>query len=430
MSRWRRRSSSQRPPAAWGLAAGVAASLLLATSPNVVTTSVEIRAYPLLILESAGIFACLIRYATSPSESRWRWLAGMLACGIAAMYTHFFGLVALGGALLAAFVLARAHGESVLPVIAAGCIAAIAGLGLAPFVLASAGLSSARSAPHAERLVGLERLHYRLFSHPATSVSPVAVGLAALGFVLGIASGLAPKTRSGSAAAGLALALASGGAVVMLAHLAQSAFEAAQPSYNIWMLSPLAILMASGLAARAGAVRSAAIAAIVLSMAANLYADGQLAFRGDHFAHTPHRPISEILRRLGPAEVAVIHDRDTIQAWEIYAPIRSEFRGRVRQFCYVPASRDGAGVRVADYPSLRGEIDPTGLPFPHLIVVRSERKRARDIASQIRSGIVPLGDGPVTQALLASGAWERIEQESYLSFVGADVNVFRKVTRP
>jgi Dolichyl-phosphate-mannose-protein mannosyltransferase len=416
---------------AWGVSAGVAASLLLATSPNVVMASVEIRAYPLLILASAGIYACLIGYATSAAEARRRWLAGMLACGIAAMYTHFFGLVALGGALLAAFVLARADGESVLPVVAAGCVAAFAALGLVPFVFASAGISRTGGAPPSEKLVGLVRLPYRLFSHPAMRVSPMAVGLAAVGCVLGVVCGLAPKIRSGRAAAGLAMALASGGAVVVLAHMAQSAFEAGQPNYNLWMLPPLAILMASGLAARARVVRAAAIAAIALSIATNLYADGQLAFRGDYFAHSPHRPIADVIRRLGPAEVAIIHDGDALDpAWDIYAPIRSEFGGRVRQFCYVPGGHEAGDIRVADYPTLSGEFDPTDLPFHDLIVVRSERKYARDIASQIHGGIVPLGDGPVTKALLASGGWERVEQKTYLAFVGADVDVFRKVARP
>jgi hypothetical protein len=417
---------------AWSLIVGVAAALLLATSPNVVMNSVEIRAYPILILEAAGIYACLIRYATSPPASRRRWLAGMVAFGIAAMYTHFFGLVALGGALVAALVLAKANGESVLTVMAAGGVAALAALGLAPFVLASAGLSEEGALSAGGRLAGLVRLGYRLFSNPAMSISPVAVGLAATGFVLGIACGLAPKIRGERAATALALALASGGAVVVLAHLAQSAFEAAQPRYNVWMLPPLAILMASGLAARARAVRATALAGIAMSLAANVYADGQLALRGDHFAHSPYRPIAEIIRRLGPRQVAVIHDvetAETARTWDIYASIRTEFGREVRQFALDTGGRAADGVRAVEYPARKAEYDPTALPFHDLIVVRSAGRSAREVAEQIRNGIVPMGDGRVTRALLASGGWQRVEEATYLAFIRADIDVFRKVDR-
>lgn len=417
---------------AWGLASGVAAALLLATSPNVVVQAVEIRAYPMLILTSAGVFACLIGYAAGPIESRRRWLVGIVGCGIVAMYTHFFGLTALGGALVAALVLAKARGERIGSVIAAGGIAAVAALGLGPFILASKSMSHPAAGLSEGKATDLIRLVYRLFSHPATSVSTVAVGLAAVGFVVAIGCGLASKQRSGWAAAALAMAMASGLAVVVLAHLAQSSFAAASPHYNAWILPPLALLMASGLAASARAVRGVALAAIVMMLAANTYADGQLAVRGEAFAHTPHRHIAALITRYPPDEVAVIHDGDVAVAWHIYAPVRYEFGGGLRQFSYVPDEPGSAGVHVALYPPRQDKVlvDPTRLPFHQLIVVRSEQRGAKDIASQIRAGIVPIGDGPVTRALLASGRWERVEQATYLAFIGADVDVFRRAPAP
>jgi hypothetical protein len=82
---------------------------------------------------------------------------------------------------------------------------------------------------------------------------------------------------------------------------------------------------------------------------------------------------------------------------------------------------------VSDYPDRKTEVDPTNLPFNEQIVVRSEKRRAKDVASQIHHGVVPLGDGPVSRALLASGAWDRVEQAIYPAFVSAEVDVFRKV---
>jgi Dolichyl-phosphate-mannose-protein mannosyltransferase len=418
----------------WGLGSGVAAALLLATSPNVVITSVEIRSYPALILMSSGLFACLVGYVSGPIESRGRWLAGLVACGIGAMYSHFFGLVALGGALVGAFVVAIVKKEKITPVILAGVVAGLASLGLAPFVMASYGLSAGlQPVPDSGgKMIGLVKMGYRFFAHPSTSVSKVAVGLAALGFALGIACGFARKRQAGSVALALILALASGLAVVTLAHLGQSSFEATSANYNMWVLPPLAMLIASGLAAEARAVRVASLAAIVMTIAANTYAVGQLSIHGDAFAHTSYGPIANLLRGYDPAKVAVIHDDDAEvrRAFAIYVPMRYEFGPKVRQFFYNSGGQDGAGVELTEYPDLKAKCGLDDLPFDDLIVVRSQDIRAVDIASQIHHGIVPLGDGPVTKALLASGKWERIAESTYLSFHGADVDVFRKVARP
>lgn len=406
---------------AWGLLAGSAAALLLATSPNAVMTAVEIRAYPMLILASAAIFACLIGLAEGPPSARGRWLAAMTACGIAAMYTHFFGLVAFGGAWVAAAVLAWTRGDRIGPLIMAAIVAGLLAMGLLPFILASAGISHEAAAGGESKLLGIVRLVYRLFSSPPMAMSRAAVGLSAVGAAVGVVAGLSAGIRRAPAAVAMAIALVSGGAVVVLAHLAQSSFEAARPSYNVWMLPPLMLLVASGLSTSTRAARIAVGAAVAMLLSANLYADAQLALHGDAFAHTAHGPIARILHRLDPHRTAVIHDGDTEQAWHIYSPIRYEFRGKVRQFAHVP----GEGVRVSAYPSGEGRLDPVDLPFRNLVVVRSKQWRASDIADQVRGGTAPQGDGPIARALLASGRWERVEEGTYPAFVGADVDVFR-----
>jgi hypothetical protein len=414
---------------AWGITGGTVAALLLATSPNVIVQAVEIRAYPLLILESAGIFTCFVGYSAGPAALNRRWLAGMWACGIAAMYTHFFGLVVLGGALVASFLVARFRGDKIVPVVIAGAMAAFAALGVGPFAFASAAISQAGVGPAEGKMADLIRLGYRLFSHPSTAVNPVAVGLSAIGFALTVACSLFRKTCSEWASVGLWLALGSGGAVVALAHMSQSCFQAASPNYNVWMLPPLVLLMASGMAANARPVRVAALAGVVLVLVANAYAIGQLAVRGDAFAHSPHRHIADLIRRYGPRDVAVVHDGSASQAWHIYTPIRYEFGGRIRQFSDVSSDWGSEALRVVDYPSGEAKLDPRDLPFRTLLVVRSTQQSAKSVASMIHRGVAPLGDGRVAQTLLASPAWARVEQETYFAFVAADVDVFQKVDR-
>jgi hypothetical protein len=418
---------------AWGLGAGAAAALLLATSPNVVMYSVEIRAYALLILASSGTFACLVAYAEAPGGSRGRWLAGSAACGVAAAYTHFFGLVPLGGALLAAAVLAARRGERVAPVVGAGLVAGVAALGLVPFVRASVGLSPVRVAPSVQqKLTGLAKLAYRQFSHASLTVSHVAVGLAALAFLLGLGCALSRKRRSGAASLGVGLALASGAAVVTLAHLAQASFDASQPTYNVWLAPGLALFIASGLASAARWGRVAATAAVALAVAANSYGVAQLAVNGDAFAHTAYRPIGDLIRRIGPGEVAVIHDDggSFVESWPTHVPIDFNFGGAVREYGYASGGPGAGPVVLKDYPHRRGEVGLSDLPFDALIVVRTRTLYAAEIAAQLRGGVVPAEDGPVTAALLASPGWERVEESTHPAFCGVSLDVFRRARRP
>ena len=54
---------------------------------------------------------------------------------------------------------------------------------------------------------------------------------------------------------------------------------------------------------------------------------------------------------------------------------------------------------------------------------------ARDIASQIHHGVVEVGDGPVTRALLASGEWERVDQTFTSRSSVPTLTSFRRVPR-
>ena len=229
---------------AWGPVAGTAAGLLMALSPNVITTGVEIRAYPLLILTAAGAFYGLVRRLAMPagSEDR-RWLALIAAAGLAASYTHFFGLVVCGGTLLAALVMSRARGERLGPVLVAIAAVAVLAVGLGPFVLNSVTVSEPGQDQQAgavairDRLVNLARLGYRQYGHPSLTVRPAAVAAGTLGFAAAVVAALIVAARRPTGpAAGVAVALGAGAAVVAAATLAATTptFVPSQESYNTW----------------------------------------------------------------------------------------------------------------------------------------------------------------------------------------------------
>ena len=141
-------------------------------------------------------------------------------------------------------------------------VVGLAALGLIPFVLASAGMSSPTPDGGEGKLTGLVRLAYRQFSHPSLMVWPIAVAVAGVGFLMAGIAALVPKKAGQRESIGLLLVLVSGGIVVALAQLAQSHFRAASPSYNVWMLPTLALLLASGFAAAPKWARRASVVGI------------------------------------------------------------------------------------------------------------------------------------------------------------------------
>lgn len=409
---------------AWGTASAVVAGLLVALSPNVVVQAVEIRAYPLLILTSAGVYYCLVRLLESESN-RGKWIAALAACGIAASYTHFFGLVLTGGAFLALLVVFRACGDRVRPVLTAIAVVGILSLGLAPFVLASVGLShSAAPGNGAGKLVGLARLAYRLFAHPATAVSSVAVAAALVGGTLAIAAaGAAGFVERARVVTGLMIALASGFFVVILAHFAQSNFNAAAPSYNSWALPGVALVAAAGLRAPTRWHRRVARSGCFLLLAANAYGTVQLAVHGTSFAHTPYRAVAEIVRRYEPdAVVAYDEPLAPSQVWSIYSPLRYEFGPTMRQYEWVA----GSDARLVAYPNKETETDLVRVAAKHLVVVRPKQADAVQVADQVRNGVRPVEPGPLVERLSASPDWERVEAATFGSFVTTGVVVFRR----
>jgi 4-amino-4-deoxy-L-arabinose transferase-like glycosyltransferase len=417
----------------WGALAGAASGLLFALSPNVVVNSVEIRAYPLLLLTSAATFCCLIRYLLDVPLGSWRvWLAGMTVCSILAVFTHFFGLVMAGGVFLAALVLTPRRGRQFASVLFAIVIVGLATAGIAPFVLAAIGVSggSVDGAPDVAgegRLVDLGKLAYRLFVHPTMSLSSWALALAAVGIVVSFATALAPKKGSTRPSAGLIVALVSGLLVVAIAHLSQTKFAAATPSYSLWTAPAFALVLGSGLGASSMAVRRAAGIAVSLVVAAYLYGDAQLAAHGDYFAHSPHTSVSAFIRRVGAERVALIHDKVGPPIWMVYSPVRQAFGGAVRQYALIEGTE--SGPMVVDYPDRReAAVDPAGLTAEYLVVVLPAMTSTGEIVQQLRHGIHPLGDGPVALALKADPRWALVEESTRVAFVSADIDLFRKVS--
>ena len=93
----------------------------------------------------------------------------MTLCCIAAIYTHFYGLVLSGGCLTAALSSGLAAGVALGPVLMAIAVTGIAAIGLFPVRDRCCGHFRGHS-PEESNLYMLAQWIYRLYSHPVLSL--------------------------------------------------------------------------------------------------------------------------------------------------------------------------------------------------------------------------------------------------------------------
>jgi hypothetical protein len=303
-------------------------------------------------------------------------------------------------------------------------VVGLAALGVAPFIAASTRVYDelVGAGPGlGGRLVSIERLLVRLITHPALEVGP-RTGALALGAAVVLLASSRPTTGVGR---GIAVALAAGLAAVTLARLLADRFDAALPQYNAWMQPGFCLLLSSGLAARPGAVRVAAVSAaglLVLVFACGAY---QLAAHGDYFAHGPHRKVAALIRGLRADGVALVHDGGSSRVDFLYRPLRYEFGRGLPHFEYAGACEGRAAVTPYNPP--RPVVCPAeSLPYRFLLVVRTRRTSAAEAADQIRHGDRPLGDGPVARELQRSPGWRFVRRAVFVASDTAEVSVFER----
>ncbi len=407
-----------------GLDAATVAGFLFGLSPNVLVTAVEIRAYPLFLLLSAGSFWFFTRILAQPDKYRWQHITGLVLCLILAMYTHFYGVV-LAGALLSACLLVVWYAKGrCWPIIISIGIVGIALLGLTPFVLNAFSVS--HSATEKNYLYGIVRLLYRLFVHPTMGVNQIVVGVAVVSaMILGLLA--IPIKKDNYVQKGIWLALIVGFITVVATHFVLSSFGATAPSYNIWMLPGVYLLLACGLAVTyKQRLRKLAIVAAVLLIGANGFAASQLIIHGEYFAHGPHQKIASLIHRLGSDKVSIIYENSNVPIG--YFPLRYEFGSQLPQ--YLHKSGDIENINVLRLPKKDSKLDPLTLASPFVLVIRARQQYAKELRQQIHYGDKATPEGPVSLAFRQSERWQFIENHLFVAFVAADVVFFEQITSP
>ncbi|MCW2404187.1 4-amino-4-deoxy-L-arabinose transferase-like glycosyltransferase [Sphingobium sp. B1D7B] len=413
----------------YGSRAALIAGLLLVLSPRLVSMAVEIRAYPILLAISCGQAAMVIRGDVAQSVRR---LGLFVLLGVLSGYTHFFGLVATSAYTLAIFIDARTV-RGAVRVVLAYALLLLLWAGLAPFVLGAANLSSpapGSAAPAGG--VGLGDIAAFLAQMLVSGATLVDLPVAALCFAGGAILLLIAAVGLGGQAAtrgtairhdpviGLILALAAGTIVTIAAALLVSQFDALAPRYNIWMLAPLAVILAlaaDGAIARRGRVadwvRHAGTALLVIGSAAALV---MFLVRADWFIHGPSRTLESMVAK-AEKPLAVLHVGDA-WAWA-YFPLYRTHRDDLPQWLLTADGR--SAIRIT-----RGG-DPGGPPQPltaladraTLLVSHVELKSHNDLRAVAR-GETPPPARDLVPALTAAG-WrpaETIDRPGNFAFTG------------
>lgn len=345
----------------FGTRAALIAGLILALSPKLVETAVEIRAYPIFFALSCAQLAMIVRGDIAGRTGR---LILFLLLGLISGYTHFFGVVATSAYIVAVFIDAR-DVKSAIRVVLGYVLLLILWAGLAPFIFGAATISNA-SQTAGTGLGDIATFLAQLISNSAILIDMKVTALYFAGF--GLLAALAALglclivVRKGldarhDPALAIALALVAGIVVTLAAAFLAKGFNALSPRYNIWMLPAIALLIAlaaDGLLAPGGkAMRFLRLGALALFAIGSVLALAGFLKRGEWFIHGPSRTVEAMLAEAS-APVAVVHV-GTGWAWT-YFPLYWRHRETVPQWLLTP---DGQSViRIG-----RGG-DPHGTPQP------------------------------------------------------------------
>lgn len=400
---------------AFGPRAGWLAGLGFALCPNIVVYGPEIRAYPLLLLWSAAAFWFLLRVVEPPPTSTRTWVGLGVSC-LLAIYTHFFGLVLTGAVLCAALAVLLAERRPLKPWFFTAVPLGASAAGLLPFILASSGMSPGKTElPSFSRSV-VRLVYHTLGGHPSLSIyAPLvlmSVGGAAAGFVVANLGG----GRRITAARALSIAVVAGLGAVIAARLATKAFDSLTPSYSLWMVPAMALLLSSVVSAESARLRQVGFAFVALSVLGSAGATLVMLSNATTFGHCAGDRINQRLRESGAvSELVVVHEPEG-QWHHSYCPLRYEFGAALRQYRAVATPSGGLELRLL--PEERVVIAPEALRARRVVVMDFEFQGADAVKDYVRSERAPaLSDGKVQRALAAEGY--RITKEETLMAIGA-----------
>jgi hypothetical protein len=407
--------------------------LLMALSPTAVYYSVEIRAYPLLMLTASASALSLVLAARRAS---WFTLTLLSLALTAAIYTHFFGVILSMSSLFALAFVRWQRKQSLLPIVLAGSCTACLSAGVGPFVIQAIEMSHSPGGHTAPSTAILARdfvkLWARMTAHGTTLIFPhfsaIAVAALTLLVVGALATCVAHRRDRASAPASAALIAALIGlATVGAASLVVHGFATTSVTYNLWIPPLLFVGLAGGVAScRSGLLRAPLFAAWFVMLGTQVAATVFLVTNGPWFAHGSHPAIAATVRSLGSNNVTIILAGPDSAAGMPYYPLRCDFGPELAQFALTP---DGA----LGHPRFDPTVPPlpiSSIHTPFVVLIVTHDADSAELAAEFKRRSFPPTAESSSPAIstavsnLKTAGYRQSSTERYASLLSSEILLF------
>jgi len=415
----------------YGLPSAIAAALLLATSPNAINYSVEIRAYPLFIMLSSGVlyyFAAVLSAASQRSAAAS--YGKFILFAVLAIYTHYFGILMTGSAIISIILLKKETQLDWRNILFGIAVLGTASLFLIKFII-FAFSASGPGLPHllfaniAETIKSILRFLARLVSH-STAVNAPYVIVASMGAAIMLALRLFVGWKHlGSVAKGIFLTLTTSISIVIFVRFFVTSFNVTTPTYNSWMLPWIFLLFGSVFVNTGKIVRYFSAALVVVLLVCNFYSSAKLVQYGRYFAHGVNNQIVRLIDRYRPGEVSIVYSGGSEDSahFAIYAPIRYLYGDAVKQYI----AGDGNSTIKTIFDNMPSG-DMLSLKSKYVFVIVSKPLTSKEIEYYLRRNKLPEGfRHDAARDFGNSGKWKLMDREQFISFYAADIDIFERI---
>ena len=411
-------------------------------SPKLIQVGTEIRAYPIFFAVSCAQAAIFVKLVADPYKPDIKWLAALVLACLAAIYTHFYGVVSTSAFFLVLGLVYIRSLAALARLVVAGGVVVVGSLGILPFVLAGVNRSAA-TAPD-ESATGRHLIYFlKLFGNSANVVSVTAATLFFGGILalfcagsIGIFGRL--RHRRLMPIDWLLAVVIAGASATVAASLIVTNFSPLTASYSIWLFAPIGALIAVGSTSRIGfspwdnAGRFVAIAMMVLGSA---QATAMFLSNASMFAHGPNRFIGTLYDSTqGPK--AIVYEAGAY--WKFgYFPLVFSHRNEIDQYRAIKGDEllriergDGLfGVESGPNDAVARPIQTAVAPYKTLLVVNVQLRSYRDVRHCQNGGVEcrHFTAGTVELALAKSGQWREVKVERMFGLFDAQVKILEYI---
>jgi hypothetical protein len=424
-----------------GAPAGIIVLSFFVLSPKLIQIGTEIRAYPIFFAVSCAQTAVFVTLVADRDKPDVRWLAIFVLICLAAIYTHFYGVVSTCAFFV---VLGLAYSRSLgglIHLVVAGIVVVVASLGILPFVLAGVNRSDVvpEGPETARHLIYL----LKLFGDSANVVSITAAVLffgGVLALLTAASIGILERLRRRRLMPldWLLAVVIAGVCATVAASFVVTNFSPLTASYSIWLFAPIGALIALGSSLRIkfrpwdNAGRFVAIAMMVIGSA---LATLLFLLNANMFVHGPHRFVGALYDSVkGPK--ALVYEAEAY--WKFgYFPLVFSYKNEIAQYRAITGDTllriergDGLfGVEAAATNAVAQPIQAAVAPYRTLLIVDLQLRSYRDIR-QCRTGSIEcrqLTSGGVESALTQGGQWREIKAERMFGLYDTQVKIMEYI---